>query len=65
MESTPEISKSPFHVKNFDSAERGIKLISDYADSLTKDNEERERILQLVQAHRQKIKKVTKVGLFQ
>ena len=51
MESTPEISKSPFHVKNFDSAERGIKLISDYADSLTKDNEERERILQLVQTH--------------
>ena len=40
---TPEISKT-LNVCN-DSAERAIKLISDYATSLTKDNEERERIL--------------------
>ena len=47
-----------------DSAERGIKLISDYAKTLTKNNDEREEILQLVQAHRQKIKNITKESLF-
>ena len=34
-------------------AERGIKLVSDYAQSLTKSDEEREDMLQVVQAHRQ------------
>ena len=39
-----------------DSVERAIKLISDYSNSLTIDNEEREKIMQLVQAYRQKLK---------
>ena len=47
-----------------DSAERAIKLISDYSNSLTIDNEEREKIMQLIQAHRQKIKDTTKETLF-
>ena len=33
-------------------AERGIKLISDYAHSLTKNDKEKEDLLQVVQAHR-------------
>ena len=32
--------------------------------TLTKNNDEREEILQLVQAHRQKIKNITKESLF-
>ena len=47
-----------------DSAERAIKLISDYSNSLTIDNEEREKIMQLVQANRKKIKDTTKETLF-
>ena len=35
-----------------DAAERGIKMISDYANSLTKDNQDRENLLQLVEQHR-------------
>ena len=38
-----------------DTAERGIKLISDYANCLTKNASERQEILQLVEYHRSKI----------
>ena len=33
-------------------AERGIKLISDFANSLTKNETERQALLQVVQCHR-------------
>ena len=36
-----------------DSAERGIKLVSDYINILTKNSEEREDLLQVVEQHRQ------------
>ena len=49
-----------------DSAERGIKLVSDYAMSLTKDSEERQRILQVVELNRTEIPtNVTKKTLSQ
>ena len=35
-----------------DPAERGIKLISDYANSLTKNEEDRQQLLQVVEWHR-------------
>ena len=35
-----------------DAAERGIKLASDYAQSLTKDSEIRQKIFQTVESHR-------------
>ena len=35
-----------------DAAERGIKLASDYAQSLTKDSEMKKKILQTVEWHR-------------
>ena len=34
-----------------DPAERGIKLISDYANSLTKNEEDRQQLLQVVEWH--------------
>ena len=34
-----------------DSAERGIKLVSEYVDCLTKDSENRQDLLQVVEAH--------------
>ena len=37
-----------------DTAEWGIKLASDYAQSLTKDSEVRQRIFQAVEWHRRK-----------
>ena len=44
------------YVKNLlvtnDAAERGVKLISDYSMILTKDSEERQKILQVVEEHR-------------
>ena len=35
-----------------DAAERGVKLVSDYIDCLTKDSVDRENLLQVVSAHR-------------
>ena len=35
-----------------DPAERGVKLVSDFIDCLTKDSAEREDLLQVVEAHR-------------
>ena len=43
-----------------DSAERGIKLVSDYAMCLTKDSEERQKILQVVEEHQSQYKDVNK-----
>ena len=37
-----------------DAAERGIKLASDYVQTLTKDSEVRQKILQAVEWHRNK-----------
>ena len=37
-----------------DAAERGIKLASDYVQSLTKDSEVRQKIFQAVEWHRNK-----------
>ena len=34
-----------------DIAERGVKLISDYSDKLTKDSEERKKLVMVVQNH--------------
>ena len=48
-----------------DSAERGIKLVSDYAQCLTKDSEERQRILQVVEEERKQKPDVTKKTLSQ
>ena len=36
-----------------DIAERGVKLISDYSDKLTKDSDERKKLVMVVQNHRQ------------
>ena len=35
-----------------DTAERGIKMISDYAQTITKDESQRQALLQVVQEHR-------------
>ena len=45
----------PKKLEKNDAAERGIKLISDYANCLTKNASERQEILQLVEYHRSKI----------
>ena len=53
-ESFNEMKEFVKHLKvTNECAERGIKLVSDYAQSLTKSDEEREDMLQVVQAHRQ------------
>ena len=46
-----------------DCAERGVKLISDYADILTKDSAERQRILQVVERQRRNVPDVKKATL--
>ena len=43
-----------------DCAERGVKLILDYAKSLTKDPVQREHLLQVVESHRKQFPDVTK-----
>ena len=43
-----------------DCAERGIKLITEYAKSLTKDSEDRENLLQVVELHRKQFPDATK-----
>ena len=35
-----------------DTAERGVKLVSDYCDSLTKDSDDLQNLLQVVEEHR-------------
>ena len=35
-----------------DNAKRGIKMISDYAQTITKDESQRQALLQVVQEHR-------------
>jgi len=37
-----------------DVAERGVKMITDYLDVLTKNDETRQQLLQVVELHRQK-----------
>ena len=46
-----------------DPAERGIKLISDYAHSLTKDETDRQHLLQVVEWHREIYPDQTKATL--
>ena len=46
-----------------DVAERGVKLISDYADCLTKDSEERKRLILVAQNHRRNYPQFRKVDL--
>ena len=49
-----EMKDFVYHLKvTNESAERGIKLISDFANSLTKNETERQALLQVVQCHRQ------------
>ena len=43
-----------------DAAERGIKLASDYAQSLTKDSEMKKKILQTVEWHRREKADISK-----
>ena len=42
------------NLKSFfnDIAQRGIKMISDYAQTITKDESQRQALLQVVQEHR-------------
>ena len=42
------------NLKSFfnDTAERGIEMISDYAQTITKDESQRQALLQVVQEHR-------------
>ena len=42
------------NLKSFfnDTTERGIKMISDYAQTITKDESQRQALLQVVQEHR-------------
>ena len=47
-----------------DAAERGVKLLSDYLNILTRDDEQRDKILQVVQYHRKKMKKGDKSDYF-
>ena len=46
-----------------DSAERGIKLVSDYCNILTKDSEDLQNLLQVVTQHRQEYPDVNKETL--
>ena len=46
-----------------DAAERGIKLVSDFIDCLTKDSSDREDLLQVVEAHRKQFPNVNKSTL--
>ena len=46
-----------------DCAERGIKLISEYADSLTRDSVVRQNIIQVVERHRKMYPNVNKTTL--
>ena len=46
-----------------DCAERGIKLISEYADSLTRDSVVRQYIIQVVERHRRMYPNVNKTTL--
>ena len=57
--------KSYFKTLNVtnDCAERGVKLISEYANSLTKNPEERQNLLQVVERHRRNINKTDKKTL--
>ena len=48
-----------------DVAERGVKLISDYSNILTKDSEERKRLVKAVQAHRRSYPQMRKMDLVQ
>ena len=53
-------SDSFLEMKNFakslkitnDTAERGVKMITDYAQTITKDESQRQALLQVVQEHR-------------
>ena len=46
-----------------DCAERGVSLVQDYTNCLTRDEEQRQFLLQLVADHRRKLPKPTKASL--
>jgi hypothetical protein len=46
-----------------DAAERGVKLIQEYGDILTKDEKQTQYMLQIVSEHRKKYPDATKIGL--
>ena len=48
-----------------DTAERGIKLVSEYCDILTKDSEDLNNLMQVVEQHRQQYKGIDKSTLNQ
>lgn len=48
-----------------DSAERGIKLCSEFIQILTKNEDNRQEMLQVVESHRYRVKERTKRALFQ
>ncbi len=54
-------SDIPMEVVN-DSAERGVKLISDFKD-VTRDIEQQHYLLQVVEAHRQELNSLKKTDL--
>ena len=63
----PEYLEMEGFVRNMlctnDTAERGVKLITDYAKSLTKDDDMRELILQVVEEQRKLCPQPTKKGI--
>ena len=46
-----------------DVAERGVKLANDYCNCLTKDSEERKKLIMVVQNHRRSYPKLRKMDL--
>lgn len=60
-------NKAAVFVKNCkvvnDLSERAIKLITDFASTLTKDEEQRQFILQVVEKHRKDVPDFTKESL--
>ena len=48
-----------------DTAERGVKLVSDFSKILTKDPEDLQNVLQVVEQHRREVPDVKKTTLNQ
>ena len=46
-----------------DVAERGVKMADDYSNCLTKDSEERKKLIMVVQNHRKSYPKLRKMDL--
>ena len=66
-EKDPSFCEMKSWIKNLnvtnDCAERGIKLISEYADSLTRDSVVRQNLIQVVERHRKMYPNVNKTTL--